>query len=258
MKFLRPALVVALALACAGAGVAFGRSRAWSPVSSSAAKPPAPAAPVAAALADSAGLLAQALHLAAPDLDRAVLDLALEAQAGAMRRGLVRDSSTLTVIDYSRPSVEPRFFVLDLAARKLVFEELVAHGKNSGDNLAQRFSNTEASLETSLGLFVTCAPYVGEHGRSLRLAGLEPGFNDRAEARGIVIHGADYVSLATAAKLGRLGRSWGCPALPPGEVQKVIDRIQGGSAVFAYYPDARWLGASRFLAAGQRMAAITP
>jgi len=89
---------------------------------------------------------------------------------------------------------------------------------------------------------------VGEHGRSLRLAGLEPGFNDHAAARGIVIHGADYVSTDTAAKLGRLGRSWGCPALSPAVVEPVIDRIAGGSAVFAYYPEAQWLTGSRFLA----------
>ncbi len=238
----RPRLVVAATVAVLlGLGLGFG------PGAPRVRPCPVAGARVASAMPAPADSLACALGRAAPDLDRHVLALALTAQAAAARQGLVPNPSLLTVIDYSRPSVARRFFVFDLVSRTLVCAELVAHGRNSGDNMATRFSNAEASLETSLGLFVTGDTYVGEHGRALRLAGLEPGFNDRALARGIVIHGADYVSPEAVARLGRLGRSWGCPALPPAAVERVIDRIRGGSAVFAYYPESRWLATSHFL-----------
>jgi hypothetical protein len=190
--------------------------------------------------------LEAALLRQAPGLDPRVLDLALQSHQRARKSGLLPDPSTLTVIDYSRASVEPRFWVFDLPARKLLFEELVAHGKNSGDNFATSFSNTESSLKTSLGLFVTRDVYYGQHGESLRLHGLEPGVNDRAMQRAIVIHGAEYVSENAVAALGFLGRSWGCPALSRQAAPRVIERLSRGSAVFAYYPDPVWLSTSRF------------
>jgi hypothetical protein len=184
----------------------------------------------------------------APSLDANVLGLALQAHDEALERGLLSNPDILSVIDYSRPSVEPRFWVFDLAAHKLLFEELVAHGRNSGDNVATRFSNAESSLESSFGLYVTGDVYQGKHGRSLRLEGLDRGYNDNAEARGIVIHSADYVGTGYAAARGRLGRSWGCPALSPEVASKVIDSIRAGSALFAYYPDSSWIKGSAFLA----------
>ena len=206
-----------------------------------------PAAPPAFA-GERAPLAAlDALEHAAPALDANVLALALRASACAERRGLIPDPRTLTVIDYARPSTDARLFVLDLEQRTLVHRDLVAHGRGSGDNLASHFSNRPGSLQSSLGLFVTLDPYQGEHGRSLRLAGLERGVNDNAFERAIVIHGADYVSRDFAARFGRLGRSWGCPALPPAAVDTVIDRIRGGTPVFAYYPDPAWLARSSFL-----------
>ena len=106
--------------------------------------------------------------------------------------------------------------------------------------MAVRFSNDHRSLATSLGLFRTAETYRGANGYSLRMDGLEPGFNDRARERAIVMHGAPYVSEAFAKAHGRLGRSWGCPALSAGVAQEVIDTIRGGSLVFAYGPDPRW------------------
>ena len=153
----------------------------------------------------------------------------------------------MTVIDYSLPSTEPRLFVFDLGARKLLFRELCAHGKNSGDNMANYFSNEPGSEATSLGLFVTADTYNGSNGYSLRLKGLEEGINDMAFDRAIVMHGAYYVSSEAIRALGRLGRSWGCPAIPVGAAHKIIDTIRGGSAVFAYYPEKRWLVSSAFL-----------
>lgn len=186
------------------------------------------------------------LREAAPSLDPRVLALALRSHQHAMQRGLLPDPSTLTVIDYSRESCDRRFWVFDLAERKLLFEELVAHGKNSGTNFATRFSNQEKSQQTSLGLFVTGETYFGEHGESLRLVGLEPGVNDNALRRAIVIHGADYVDPDISAR-GFLGRSWGCPALSRKVATRVIQRIKGGSALFAYYPDTKWIATSVFL-----------
>lgn len=209
---------------------------------------PAQANPVLESIRTSVSETLDAVLLRqAPALDPRVLALALEAHDRAQARGLLRDPRTLTVIDYSRSSIEERFWVFDLKSRRLLFEELVAHGKNSGEMFATRFSNVEASLQTSLGLFVTRDVYYGKHGESLRLEGLEPGVNDRARARAIVIHGADYVSPTAVTALGFLGRSWGCPALGPQVAPRVIERIQGGSAVFAFYPDSDWLAKSRFL-----------
>ncbi|MCU1350222.1 MAG: L,D-transpeptidase catalytic domain protein, partial [Acidobacteria bacterium] len=132
----------------------------------------------------------------APGLRTGVLRLALDATGCAEERGLVKRRDLLTVIDYSLPSSQPRLFTFDLNARKLLFRELVAHGKSSGGNLANFFSNSPGSLATSLGLFVTADPYIGGNGYSLRLKGLEEGVNDMAWDRAVVMHGASYVSRA--------------------------------------------------------------
>jgi hypothetical protein len=194
-------------------------------------------------------LVTPAPAYAANTLDPGVLELALRAASCASRQQLLPADDTLTVIDYSRPSTSPRLWVVDLRTREVVFEELVAHGRESGEDRATRFSNDVGSHQSSLGLFVTLDEYRGRHGRSLRLQGLEPGVNDRALERALVIHGADYVSEEFGAKHGRLGRSFGCAALTRAAAPKVIERIRGGSAVFAYYPDPAWLASSSFLGA---------
>jgi hypothetical protein len=183
----------------------------------------------------------------APGLRANVLSLALTALTNAESRGLVKRDDRLTVIDYSLPSSQPRLFVFDLAAKRLLFRELVAHGRNSGDNRTTYFSNDPGSLATSVGLYVTEDTYFGSNGYSLRLRGLETGFNDMAWDRAIVMHGAAYVSKAAIRALGRLGRSWGCPAVRKEIAGKIIDTIRGGSAVFAYYPEKDWLSSSVFL-----------
>jgi hypothetical protein len=183
----------------------------------------------------------------APGLRSEVLRLALNATGCAAEKGLVKRRDLLTVIDYSLPSSEPRLFVFDLAARKLLFRELVAHGKNSGGDRATNFSNESGSLATSLGLFVTATTYYGGNGYSLRLRGLEEGVNDMAWDRLIVMHGASYVSRAAVRALGRLGRSWGCPAVRTEIARNLIDTLRDGSPVFAYYPDKNWLKQSAFV-----------
>jgi hypothetical protein len=208
--------------------------------------------PVAQARRAAARTVAHAFDVASwrPEtraIEARVLKLALDAARCAVMRQAVSDPGTLTVIDYSKPSTEPRLWVLDLATRTILYEELVAHGQGSGGNLATAFSNVPDSHQTSLGLFTTDTAYVGRNGYSLRLDGLDRGFNDRARERAIVLHGAPYVNDTIGKTLGRLGRSHGCPAVREVVARDLIDRIKGGSLVFAYYPDAEWLSRSAFL-----------
>ena len=180
-------------------------------------------------------------------VDPRVFDLALSAVQCAVRSGAIVDPSTLTVIDYSKPSTEKRLWVFDLRGHALLYEELVAHGQGSGDNMANVFSNEPETHASSLGLFLTEETYVGKNGYSLRLKGLDEGFNHRAGERAIVMHGAPYVSDDFVKKNGRLGRSWGCPALREGVAREVIDRVRGNGIVFSYYPNQDWLDSSRYL-----------
>ncbi len=180
-------------------------------------------------------------------IDARVFELALGAAQCAIRSGAIADPSTLTVIDYSKPSSEKRLWVYDLRSHELLYEELVAHGQGSGDTLAKVFSNQPDTHASSLGLFLTEGTYVGKNGYSLRLKGLDEGFNHRAGERAIVMHGAPYVSDDFVKKNGRLGRSWGCPALREGVAREVIDRVRGSGILFSYYPDQDWLDSSRYL-----------
>jgi len=191
--------------------------------------------------------LAMELAALAPQADPAVLRYAVQAQQCAVASGDVAEPQRLAVIDYSRPSTVPRLWVFDLRQRKLLYSEHVAHGKHSGANLANAFSNVEGSFQSSLGLFSAAETYIGENGYSLRMDGLEPGVNDRARERLLVIHGADYVNPAQALRQGRLGRSYGCPALRRAVADGVINSLKDGQLVFAYYPDSKWLASSRFL-----------
>lgn len=210
-----------------------------------AAPAPPPSSPPAAASAP-ADLAARLSSLAA-DADPTVLRMAVDAQQCAMQRGQVDPGGRLAVIDYSRPSTERRMWVFDLAREALLYSEHVAHGRNTGENLATRFSNVEGSLQSSLGLFRTAETYIGENGYSMRMDGLEPGVNDLARPRAIVMHGAWYVDPLQALRQGRLGRSLGCPALRPQVARDVIDALKQGHLLFAYYPDRRWLASSRYL-----------
>jgi hypothetical protein len=188
--------------------------------------PPGPApvvAPALEALAAEAGLRPS------------VLRLALRAHARVTATGSARPE-ILTVIDYSLRSGEPRLWVLDLRAGAVLARELVAHGRETGDDVAMKFSNRPGSLQSSLGTFLTGATYRGKYGLSLRLKGLDRGVNDRAEARAIVIHGADYVNEDIVRRRGRLGRSLGCPALSLDAAPRVIELIRDATVVYSYHP----------------------
>jgi hypothetical protein len=237
-----PAGILLCALLTVSAGTSDAAAAAAVPTRSQVAAPVRAAAPRAAI--ERIDVAAAKAEGVSPD----VLQLALGAVACASGSGAIdAPPPTLTLIDYSRPSVEPRLWVFDLASGNLLFKELVAHGRNTGENFATHFSDQMNSRQSSLGLFVTDETYVGSNGYSLRLNGLEPGFNANARDRAIVMHGAPYVDETFAEAQGRLGRSWGCPALRPAIARQVIDRIRGGGVIFSYYPDAHWLQGSRFL-----------
>jgi hypothetical protein len=150
----------------------------------------------------------------------------------------IKNKNLISIIDYSKLSTEKRFFLIDLESKQLLYRCFVAHGKNTGENKAENFSNISGSLKSSLGFYVTAETYSGDNGYSLKLDGLERGINDNARTREIVIHGAAYVSQDFIDKYGRLGRSWGCPALPSELSKEIIDKISDGSCLFIYAGDS--------------------
>lgn len=189
-------------------------------------------------------------EITAPGLDPALLDLALTSLACARREGVAdgpQAEKILSIIDFRLPSTARRLWVLDLEHASTLFVERVAHGRTTGEDVASHFSNVPHSNASSVGLFRTGETYTGQHGRSLRLDGLEPGFNDAARARGIVVHAAEYCTPEHVDTYGRLGRSQGCPALDPAVSTAVIDTIRDGTLLFAYYPESDWLEKSRFM-----------
>jgi len=151
------------------------------------------------------------------------------------KRGFFK-KNILTLIDFSLSSNEKRLWVIDLATKTILFNSLVAHGRNTGDEFAKRFSNSAESFKSSLGIYVTGEIYNGKHGKSLKLDGLEKGINDNARNRGIVMHAADYVSSFFIKAHNRLGRSQGCPALPAEFTEKIINKIKDKSCLYIYYP----------------------
>jgi len=150
----------------------------------------------------------------------------------------------LSVADFSMASTANRLWVIDLKAKKVVYNTYVAHGQGSGMDLATTFSNVDGTHASSLGFYVTSDTYMGAHGNSLRLNGMDKGFNDAALSRGIVMHAADYVSSGNIAGQGRLGRSWGCPAVAPELAQPIINAIKGGTCLFIYHPTPKYLKTS--------------
>lgn len=153
----------------------------------------------------------------------------------------------ITIIDFSKPSSEKRLFVINTATGDVVFKTLVAHGRNSGKEMANNFSNAASSFASSLGFYITSDVYNGKHGVSLRLNGCEKGFNDNAYKRAVVMHGADYVSDNFIEQNGFLGRSLGCPAVPSNLSKKIIDVIKDGSCLFIYAPSKRYLSLSTII-----------
>ena len=198
--------------------------------------------------------LYSSLARSAPELNPTVLKSALSAMQCAVSNGEER-SERLAVIDYSQPSTARRLWIFDLRKKTLVLRDLVAHGQKSGENFATQFSNNEGSHQSSLGLFRTQESYQGANGYSLRMDGLEPGINDSARERAIVIHPASYVNPLWSQTQGRIGRSQGCPAVRPQVARQVVDKLKDGQFMFAWYPDQQWLQSSAYLNCKPRLVA---
>lgn len=191
--------------------------------------------------------LYDSLSLGSLQLSREAFDYALRGYEKLVSQGAVRNEELLTIIDFSLPSSKKRLFVIDMSSGKLLYHTYVAHGRNSGLHTATNFSNNVNSFQSSLGFYVTENTYKGKHGYSLRLDGVEKGINDKALQRGIVMHAAAYVNAKLAAIRGYIGRSQGCPALPPGEYKSIIGKIKDGSCLFIYAPDKRYASKSALL-----------
>lgn len=177
------------------------------------------------------------LHLDLSGLNRKAFDMARKGFLKLIAQGRTVNDSILTIVDFSQPSRNKRLYVLDMKNFKILFRTLVAHGKNSGAEWARSFSNKPRSFKSSLGFYLTSETYEGNKGYSLKLQGLEPGFNDKAYQRAIVMHGASYVSSSFIDSGGYIGRSEGCPAVPVKDAELVIDLIKNGTCLFIYSPD---------------------
>lgn len=159
----------------------------------------------------------------------------------------VIESEFLTIVDFSLSSKEERLWVIDMNSKKVVLQSLVAHGRNSGNEFANQFSNQSESFQSSLGFYLTGETYQGKHGLSLRIDGLEYGINNNARNRAVVVHGADYASESFVKAHGRLGRSQGCPAVPYTVHKELIETIKGKSCIFIYHPSRNYVAKSKLV-----------
>jgi hypothetical protein len=187
------------------------------------------------------------------DLDLSDLGLSYDAMEYAYEgyeflkvKGRLGNSNILTVVDFSQSSKKKRMYIIDVTDRKILLNTYVAHGKNTGLDYATKFSNKMESLQSSLGFYVTRGTYFGKHGLSLKLDGQEPGFNDKAEQRAVVIHGADYIG-AHRIDAAYMGRSFGCPAVPEAQSNRVINLLKNGTTLFIYHPSKSYLQKSKIL-----------
>lgn len=191
------------------------------------------------------------LSLDSLGLSKEAFNEAITGYSNLQKNGSIKNKGVLSIVDYSLPSYKKRLFVLDMLNGKLLFNTLVAHGRNSGQVIATRFSNRARSMESSLGFYLTGETYLGHKGYSLRLLGMEQGINSNAYNRGIVVHAAAYVNDEISRIYGRLGRSEGCPAIPPNVHRSVIEMIKNGSCFFIYGIDKRYTNQSKLLKESQ-------
>lgn len=188
------------------------------------------------------------VNLADTALSRDIFTMALKGLKKLDINGKLQNPNIVTIADYSQSSNKKRFYVIDLKNKKLLYNTYVAHGRNTGDEYAKSFSNDEGSLKSSLGFYITENPIIGSHtGFALLINGVEKGFNDHAIKRAIIIHAAEYATENFIKKNGRLGRSLGCPALPPDLNKPIIETIKGGTCLFLYNPDNKYICSSSLL-----------
>jgi len=180
------------------------------------------------------------LNLCELGLSEKAFEYAYQGYAILKDKGLINNDQFITIVDFTKSSAQKRLYVIDLTSNMVVYQTYVAHGQHSGKDYANWFSNIPSSYQSSLGFYRTGTPYIGKNGYSLRLEGLEPGINDKAEERAIVMHGAPYVSESWIRTQGYIGRSWGCPAVPEALARPIIDKIKQGSCLFIYAENAQY------------------
>ncbi len=186
------------------------------------------------------------LNLSSLGLSEDAMKYAYKGYDYLRRKGALGNSNILTVVDFSQNSRKKRMYIIDVANHEVLLNTYVAHGKNTGLDVAAKFSNTPESLQSSLGFYVTKGTYFGKHGLSLKLDGKEHGFNNNAESRAVVLHGADYIGEHRKAS-SFMGRSFGCPAVPQEQSAKIIHLIKNGSTLFIYHPSKNYLNTSKIL-----------
>ena len=202
---------------------------------------------VATSAADEVSSLYSTINLSDYGLSEDAFTCAWKGYQKLLVQNRVSRSDYLTICDFSQSSKQKRFYIIDIASNKLLINTYVAHGKNSGAEFASKFSNTAESLQSSLGFYITSNTYIGAHGLSLRLNGVDPGYNDKAFERSIVMHGAAYVDAARVKAGMFMGRSWGCPAVPQKESANIITTIKNGTCLFIYHPSRNYLLNSKIL-----------
>lgn len=180
-------------------------------------------------------------------LSRQTFDNGFRGYLKMKKAGKNRKSNLLTIVDFDQPSTSKRLYVLDLDRAELLFHTLVSHGKQTGGNMATKFSNISGSHQSSLGFAITAETYIGRNGYSMRLDGLEAGWNSKLRPRAVVMHGADYVSEDFIREHGRLGRSYGCPALPQELNREILNLIRNGSCLYQHKTDSRYQRSSKYL-----------
>lgn len=192
-------------------------------------------------------VLYDSLRLADFGLNETAFQLAWKGFLSLLNKGQVSNSDYLSIVDFSQSSNNKRLYIIDLQEMKIFHNTYVAHGRNSGGEFATSFSNTPQSHKSSLGFYVTADTYVGQHGLSLKIKGIERGINDRALARRIVIHGSAYVGEKFLARNPFTGRSFGCPAVPARETETIINTIKEGTCLFIYHPTKNYTSRSKIL-----------
>lgn len=194
----------------------------------------------------ASNLVYDSLNLGSLGLSREVMNMAYKGHQVLMDRGVLGNEDVIAIADFSQSSKRKRLYIIDTRNYRVLMNTYVAHGKNSGLDYAERFSNTHESLQSSLGFYVTKGTYFGKHGLSLKLSGQERGFNDNAESRAVVIHGANYIGNDRLSS-PYMGRSFGCPAVPQEQSNKVINLLKNGACLFVFHPTQKYLHGSKIL-----------
>lgn len=198
-------------------------------------------------LGSAIAVIYDSLNLASKGLSHEAFDFAVRGYTLLKNQGKLRNQRILSIIDFTKPSSQKRLFILDVDNFSLLFNTYVAHGQNTGQEYANRFSNKPESFQSSLGFYITTSTYMGKNGFSLQLDGMENGINDLANERAIVMHGAPYVSESYIKTRGYIGRSHGCPAVPQQLNKPIIEKIKNGSCLFIYSNDKGYLKRSKIL-----------